>query len=211
MIEKMFDFVFDKLLEKIWAWFISTGLLTLLIILFNNLLFLRVFSFIFLILSVVSIFIAHKLCKENKNLKSKLDNRTIEHDKKIFEESDEIMSETQLKDLNENLFNGYCYREQVRTLDNFICYFKNTGKNYLNENLKNSSHKLIKALNDMNCFSGQHFFSNSDVTRYNLYPELKYTKEEFWQEKLNKLRKLIDIVEKYYDEYRTTIKNELHI
>lgn len=202
-------------------WFFTTPIGLFISLKFKNLVFLQWLSGILLFLLTVSLFISFKLCKkqqkelfdvkkENNGLKTKLDEKIIEHDKKIFEESNNLMPENSLKSfINSNLANGYYWNEEFDMFNNFYNYFQQTGHTYLNKKINLALNDLTTELNHLINFITRNFFPQEvPNTRMKLAP---YRDENDREQLFKQLKESINFLKSKYNKYRETIKNELLI
>ena len=220
-MNKIKDFIFDKLLDSIWSLLCSVGLVSLLVAFINNILLLQIFSVSSSIFLILVLYICFKFHKEKKqllfeinNLNTKLDEKIINHDKKIFEESNDMMPEQKFLDLIQwQLWNGWHRNEDFTPVDKFIDFFNLTSNCYLNEKIKIKLNKLFENLKQLTSFVGTHFFYLPHCEIYKLYPEIREFSEEenFLLEKLKELQDIINEVEVNYKKYRESVKEELLI
>lgn len=74
MLEKIFDYIFSKILDNFVRLLISSsGLLILVNFLWGNIIFFRIFALCLLILLIIVLFFFYKLFKINKDLKQKIE------------------------------------------------------------------------------------------------------------------------------------------
>lgn len=142
----------------------------------------------------------------------------IEHDKKVFVRSNEILSERKVLDALEILEGFYRYGDNYLLNSEVFCrFFEEEGNSYLNKNLKNSSKDLILSISKLNSFIAKHFFLESRSQpgpnfTFELFPEdidERGRKSERYLEAEKQLPNLTKSVRISYSKYRKLIKELL--
>ena len=148
---------------------------------------------------------------------------TREHDRSVFQRADDIMSESDLYRMLEQLAADHSYfQSQRRQIAEFILNFEQVGNWYIRKSMANSTKKLIKSLNSFMEFKAVHFFvhpqnQSGENLRLVLEPALNIDREGTGKpEEMHKysqyaqtLIKLIDDIESSYKTYRLNAKKDL--
>lgn len=150
------------------------------------------------------------------------------HDKDIFLKSDNLMSERQLLSFLEDLEATHCYLEShSRTIVGWIDFFKETGNQFLTEELSKLSHNLVESLKLLDNFLCKEFFVfpncsenlqgntrfcmqpgiNIDRTIHDLTTEQMLIYDELVEELYSHTKKIRGC----YKEYRLFVKKKLTV
>lgn len=140
----------------------------------------------------------------------------VEHDRRIFNRADEIMSEGDLHDCLDDLANHGLRPDKLRRLVGFQRYFQYEGNHFLDRRMARALQPLVGALASLHQFTGRHFFThpNPTVDLFCLYPELKEEppgtqgSERYWRH-ATELEVLVDRAAESYTKYRRAAKQYL--
>jgi hypothetical protein len=148
-----------------------------------------------------------------------------EHDERIFNASNQILSERHLIDFLDELETDDSYfLHECRPLTAFCEFFRETGNQYKTRVLKEHSGELLKALRELVTFLARNFFvfpkgQEDRNFRLCLYPNLNIdrdgegTPEEMakYNKFQNELDKKCENARERYQEYRDAIKEKLFV
>ena len=134
-----------------------------------------------------------------------------EHDRRIFAESDAVMSESRLADYTYLLVNGIPFDGDLAHMTRqFLWFFSEEGHQYLTPVLRRLCRLLCVALDQMDESVAGHTFPLHDRPgEYALYPELKddYPRgEEIYLAALAEMRDRVKRVYNAYRLYRAQVK-----
>lgn len=200
MFEQIISYLQDKLANPI------------LDILWDNIVFLR-FSVIILLSILVIIykkrkFLAQYILKE----------KYIEHDKKIFLLSNDILDESKFDYIIQCLKIEQYDSGQLRPFDNLTLYFEKNENNYLIKNIDDKKNKFSSSLNKLYYFCITHFhYLENSPNIFKLYPDLNpdrcfdKEKNKIYFTRQNELFELISGCEINFKSYRLEIKNSLFL
>lgn len=159
---------------------------------------------------------------ELKRLAEKIPYR--QHDLRVFEESDAIMSEKNLKAFLYSLEVSHSYRESKSLmLEKFLYFFRYETNKYVSKRIDELSKRLCKTLDELGNFlwvSGAFFDleTKHDDQKYRLYPAYEIivkrgVDEESYQkqrdEYVDMLYKLCESSRQAYNAYRVQIREIL--
>ena len=186
--------------------------------------------FVSLILIVYFIFLIYELKNIIDELEVNLDklkrrDELLEHDIKLFNKSNEILSEEKLMNFIHRLERDDSYLQiQLEKNLKFIDFHEKESNQYLSKDINIKCNNLISSLNDLGMFLATYFFQYppkaiDQETQYCLYPDLNIDRKgngseqdlEAYLSYQEKLYNLTENVSKDYREYRRSIKNILHI
>jgi hypothetical protein len=159
---------------------------------------------------------------EETTNKEKLSDKAITHDIKIFTESDEILSEKDLRNIYFQLHSNQLYWDDGDKSVKFMWFFGHESNQYVTKELRNKCTELIDSLNELWDFVGIRFFpadGNARRVRSELWipstEEYKHNwDEETWGKYHNlepELYKLADNTLEAYKNYRATIRELLYV
>ena len=151
--------------------------------------------------------------------------QTNEHDIKIFNQSNEILTEQKLSDIaNFHLLGNHSIaNDDFFLLTSWCNFFEQAGNQYLDKRISKESQKLLEALDQLTNFVAMNFFTIRDQNPDN---ENKYLKPDWnpdWEGELGSenvsrykeyAKELKDMTRKaikQYSEYRLTVKRSLKI
>jgi hypothetical protein len=144
----------------------------------------------------------------------------IVHDKGIFENSDQIMSESTLFDglLKQLELTHCCDEHLIKNVDRFCSFFEKESNQYIVKKLQKTSSSLVASLNELRLFITRRF---SGVYDYSLHdgrlcmrPDLvekvgRSTPE--YSELMEELNNHINMIKEKYRKYRRLIKTTLNV
>lgn len=156
--------------------------------------------------------------KENKAAK-------IKHDRRIFENAEEILNEKDIYTLLDELSAEHCHHSMSsEKVHYFLEYFGKPSNRYIDKRLFSKIDGFVNAISSLEDFYSSHFFmypdfQNSTNKKYCMYPEGNSDRNwdgkkesiERYKEKENELRILCENAREKYDKYRIEIKNILKI
>ena len=190
--------IFEKILDSI--------LNDMLITIWDSILFWKIFCFVIILLLII-------LFKFKNTLLLRI--KIIDHDKKIFNESDMILNEQEITDflskieyrvINEDK-EGFFFLE-------FLDFFDQVSNQYLNRKIKKSLQLLHQRFDKMHRFIGSHFMDKVGQSSERLFfePDLK---NNFPRDEYDKyFEEMIDLrneTNKAYKDYRAVIKKKLFL
>lgn len=123
-------------------------------------------------------------------------------DDKMLKAILEILEPTQLNDWCDSLYNGYHHRRQVeRIMDEYSRFIDRPDSYFFRRKLQKKFTALNTSFNNIEMFTMQHFFVNHNISDFFcLYPEIKYTNENLYLQRLSELRILLRQFKKNYNE-----------
>lgn len=170
----------------------------------NSLLFWKIISAL-LITSVAAAYTFRK-----RLLKFVRNEKTVEHDRRVFLELNKLLSEESLEDIIYSLSTTCSLsQDETRSIHNFIRFANRVENSFLLENLRRDFGGFCESFEKLNDFATTHFFTREGRDGYTLYPEIKYTKPELYESRLRELYQIIDNVSESFKRYRVRIANEL--
>lgn len=194
----MWDFVI-KLLEPVW----------------NSLILWRCIALII----IIGLLAAYSFRSQITNILSSPEKKA--HDKRIFSDSDAIMSETALNSMIENITSGLRFTlSQLRMRAEYLGFFDEEGNQYIDKALRNKHKDFLNALERLAQFTAMHFFMEDRAAPagnswLGLYPEHKnspdHKKQEFFMKQAGQVYPIADAVIQNYKKYRKIIKSKLLI
>ena len=180
----------------------------------NSLVFWRTLSLIVISLIIIIIIYRNKLIGLFKK------DEKQNHDKEIFHKANQLMNELDITDFIHNLQAGDSYiKSEIIKINSFIDYFYQESNQFLKKSLKESSEKIIIALENLstycalNCF---HFGSSNNLC---LYPDHcvdrggngSSEQDKFYFEKQRELHNFASIAFVEYQSFRKKIKKILYL
>ena len=145
---------------------------------------------------------------------------TKEHDIRIFQKGDSIMSEVQVKELLWRLKHEQRYSAtDFSMILDFVGFFHFRGNYYINQELRNARDKLWAGFEELLLFIQLNFeilkrrgWFHDEIRILGYHPDVHgIEKIKEWEKREEKLRQVIESAEVIYDEYRDTIKTVLGI
>lgn len=148
----------------------------------------------------------------------------VEHDKRLFTDSDRILSEMKLQDILAELKLEHRYTiAMVQPILQLRSHLKQTANQFLNERLSEATNRLLSAIDDLDTFISYNFFpaivrySDREEQAYYLYPDMDPARSRCGDEvdSVNFERyigQLIDVANRVavqYVEFRTEVKRIL--
>ena len=151
--------------------------------------------------------------------------QTNEHDIKIFNQSDEILTEQKLSDIASFhlLGNHSIVNDDFHILTRWCTFFEKTGNQYLDKKIARENQKLLNELSQLTDFVATNFFT---IREQNPSNKSQYLKPDWnidrgddpspekmarYNEYAKELNDLTRKVIKQYSEYRLAIKRILKI
>ena len=151
--------------------------------------------------------------------------RSNEHDNKIFNQSNEILTEQKLSDIaGFQLLSNHSIRDDdYFILTKWCRFFQQTGNQYLDKNISKENQKLLDDLLQLTDFIGFNFFT---IRGQNPSNKSQYLKPDWnpdrgddpspgkmskYEEYAKELEALTRKATKQYSEYRLAIKQNLKI
>ena len=139
-----------------------------------------------------------------------------EHDLEIFRKGDEFLPESTVRLVVEDVTNAHCRSAlELDMCDRFHFFCNEHGNAFLSNALQQSRAKFNSALDALGNYTAVHFFSIGN-DRFKLYPELLSELEigkpgnyERYDRHRQELRKLSDVVNLTYRQYRQLVKKRL--
>ena len=141
-------------------------------------------------------------------------NRNAESDRKLFEEFMNILSSdgATIRLLREHIFGEAFNRRNLDNLHIFLDQWHLPERKFHNKKLEKLKMKLFHATESFQSTLGEtHFTLSTNPNLLNLYPELKYTKRDFWEEQKKKVNNLADDAHNLHQNFVATAKKELGI
>ena len=154
----------------------------------------------------------------------------IEHDVKIFNQSNRIISEQKLSELIElDLLDDHSIiNEDIESLINWCMFFEQTGNQYIDKSINKANQKLLDRVNQLTDFisfnSAKSRFQDPRGAIRDLKPHWKPDHDNHsnsdsvpseyvakYEELVRDLRSLTSKVKHQYSEYRLTVKQRLKI
>lgn len=138
----------------------------------------------------------------------------INHDKKIFEESDSIFSEDDMNNLFYQLSQHFYRLELGNKIDDYCRFFYKSSNSFINNEISDSVKVLIKSVDEPIEFTSHKFFVEDGYTEnpiFRLQPDINYTENAIYLELSKQLDKLCLQVRGSYQNYRLAIKKSLFI
>lgn len=148
-----------------------------------------------------------------------------EHDRRIFETLDGILSEGDLDGFLNDVLMDHSYRSsRGSAVDKFLDVLTKESTQFRNKKLREDSTRLRKVLGELDNFIGTHFFpypqrqQNQDI-RCCLYPEFcldrsgdgSPEKNAFYNEHSEELKKIGFLVDPAYKKWRRCVKEALNL
>lgn len=190
ILERIFDFIVNEVLSVIWdsIW-------------------------IWRILCFAVIFIIIILLKYKNRLFLQIE--MINHDKRIFTESNNILNEQSITDFLSKIefrvieedTEGYFF---LRYLE----FFDQVGNKFLNQKINKSLQDVYFKFNNLSRFIGKHFMDKPGKACGRLFfePDIKYNDpNDEYDKYFDEMILLRNEAKKSYDNYRLVIKNKLLI
>lgn len=150
--------------------------------------------------------------------------RRIEHDKKIFIESNKILNERELSDILDRLFGDHSiWMSDVSKINQLGKFLEEESNQYLTPVLQTETASLTDNLSRLSLFSGKNFFvfpenQTSENFRLCMHPgcniDRGFPSEEqskFYGKCTNELNEIIEELDKRYKNYRKAIKKALYV
>lgn len=152
--------------------------------------------------------------------------RSVNHDIKVFQKADELLSETKLEAFIDCLGYDDSYNlNELKDIHKFIKYFDQASNQFILEELVSVTQELTASLNNLNNFLANQFFiypreQENDNKRLCLQPRLNpdregsyedVTSQYQYQELHNELAQLRNMVSQAYKKYRLQIKRYLTV
>ena len=149
----------------------------------------------------------------------------IEHDRRIFTQTETLLTEHQLMEFLEQLGRDHSYYQNARgRLSRFCWFFEEVGNQYINKGLHRLTQQLVGDLNNLFDFLATNFFvypdgQTGENTRLCMYPGLSPDREGSYgpvnvtryTQYADQLDKFIQSSGQSYSKYRKAIKNILNI
>jgi len=209
-MDRILDFILDLLSKEIGPYLNS---------LWGNLVFLRITNLILIILIVLALIYRKKLLvflQRDKN---------TEHDLKIFQTANIMLTERNLLDFLDQLGADHSYYRNPRIhISRYCNFFEEIGNGYLDQTIEKKNKELLSELNDLLNFIGITFFScpgiqDTNDPRYCMYPDLNIDRggrddseaSKIYRSSELELNNHIEKVKDAYNGFRRTIKNKLKI
>ena len=143
-----------------------------------------------------------------------------EHDIRIFQKGDSIMSEAQVEELLWRLKHEQRYSAtDFSMILHFQGFFRFRGNYYINQELRNARDKLWDDFEELMVFMQLHFeilkrrgLFHDEIRILSYHPDVHgIEKIRKWEEREEKLKQVIESAEVIYNEYRDTVKTVLGI
>lgn len=149
-----------------------------------------------------------------------------EHDTRLFEQCDEILTERRLLDMLDQLTgdHSHCNSQFLSILD-FVRFFDESGNQFANHRIREAAVGLVASLNHLYTFMATHFFpwpdkqaTDCDI-RFCLYPHWNIDRggsgwdeeSDHYDEEAEKLVSHVLDTRAKYSTYRLAVKKALHI
>jgi len=182
-------------------------------LLWENIMFWRVVSLILLL-----VFFGAWFCR--RQLRSiLLSPEKTEHDRRIFHESNDVMSEQDLGEIISLLINDCRYTtSQMYKLGGYLVFFNPSGNQFIYKDLRKRHREFIEKLGDLRDFLARNFFVEDIAPKCHwrgLYPALRHSgepdKQRMFKEYMDQLHSLTPAILASYREYRKSVKSKLII
>lgn len=149
----------------------------------------------------------------------------IEHDKKIFENYQSVLSEAELLGVLEQIGNLHMYWSPYSTkFSNATTYLLAPSTQFITAVIKSSANDFATKLNRLHSFLGQHFFEHNSPKegdlRFCLYPDLNMDRSRHlptaeqskrYDDYADQLNQRIDEAEYSYKKFRSVVKQSLAV
>ena len=182
-------------------------------------------SFIEIIISIITALGVGGILGIILNRRFEQKKQTNEHDAKIFNQSNEILTEQKLSDIaNYHLLGDHSIvNDDFFMLTKQYRYFEQSGNQYLNKELNKKHRLLLEELGQLTNFIATNFFT---IRGQNPNNQSQYLKPDWnpdrgddpsmekmarYDEYSNELKKMTRKVIRQYSEYRLAIKRNLKI
>ena len=145
---------------------------------------------------------------------------TKEHDIRIFQKGDSIMSEVQVKELLWRLKHEQRYSAtDFSMICDFLGFFRFRSNYYINQELRNARDKLWDGFEELMLFIQLNFerlkrrgWFHDEIRILGYHPDVHgIEKISEWEEREEKLKQVVESAEVIYNEYRDTVKTVLGI
>jgi hypothetical protein len=161
----------------------------------------------------------------NASSPEKVDEIT-KHDAQTYLRSETVLNENQMHELCSSLIeNAECKINNIERLNDICEFFNKAGNSFLSPSLNSSKIKFIKKIKPLTGFISSNFdkwpYSQStnnfniqlkpDYLRDTQYKKMTFEERQKWDELFAQLKKLVNAVYKYYNNFRKVVKHELHI
>lgn len=147
----------------------------------------------------------------------------LEHDRRIFTESEKLLTERQLQHFCEQLITDHSYYiEAALPIDRFCAFFDEVGNHFISRTLQSKSLELVSKLRQLRAFLGTNFWDwpphqTGDNLRLCLHPELNVDRggsssvehTQRYGRYEQQLYRHTEAVEEALADYRQAIKREL--
>lgn len=115
--------------------------------------------------------------------------------------------------LREDLYNHWCWRDDVGTLGAFYGSFGLVENEYLDKRVRHKAMAAVTSLMDLDRFVARNFFRTDqprERARLQLYPGDQLDADKY-NEHVKQLNELIDLALKARAEYRRTVTRRLKV
>lgn len=147
-----------------------------------------------------------------------------EHDRKLFESFNSVITEEHIKDLLDRLYSDHSYMfQEIQSLWRAQEFLEKTGNRFLSSKLENQAKQLLHAIRSLHEFITLHFFEcnspqQNDI-RLCMHPDWNIDRggtgnrqEVIQYEKMtNNLNSVIKTLFQQYNTFRDQVKKELYI
>ncbi len=144
---------------------------------------------------------------------------TRDYDRKIFNESDSILSERDVRKIVGTLLNSNSFHDDMRSKWlKFLSFFDLEGNKYMTKELRIQFEKMLDSMGKLDAFIGEHFYdSESNIPKVELWIPGHWRFKSEWDDKTREkycqleaeLHPLVQSVEAAYKSYRVAIRELL--